>query len=74
MFLDEMNGALSGNTASGDGGQDGGQDGDGATGGQGPEHPVEITGFKFFPKDRKMALIGFPSVELAVLALIVRHS
>lgn len=69
MFLDEMNGALSGNTASG---EDGGQDGDGSTGGQGPEHPVEITGFKFFPKDRKMALIGFPSVELAVLALIVR--
>lgn len=72
MFLDEMNGALSGNTGSGDGAQDG--DGDGATGGQGPEHPVEITGFKFFPKDRKMALIGFPSVELAVLALIVCHS
>lgn len=30
-----------------------------------------ITNFKFFPKDRKMALIQLPSIEDAVVALVV---
>ncbi|XP_018497605.1 polypyrimidine tract-binding protein 1 [Galendromus occidentalis] len=33
-----------------------------------------IMGFKFFPKDRKMALLQLPSVEDAVVALIKMHN
>jgi polypyrimidine tract-binding protein 2 len=33
-----------------------------------------IVNFKFFPKDRKMALIQLPSVEDAVIALIKMHN
>ncbi|BET02615.1 polypyrimidine tract Hypothetical protein protein [Nesidiocoris tenuis] len=33
-----------------------------------------ITGFKFFPKDKKMALLELPSIEEAVEALIKMHN
>lgn len=33
-----------------------------------------VKAFKFFPKDRKMALIQMPSMDDAVAALIVSHS
>lgn len=34
----------------------------------------EFTSFKFFPKDRKMALMRFDSVEFATIALIKMHN
>lgn len=73
MFLTELSSALSSSSSSSGGDPDGGNGGEGGgqSGGQGPADPVEIAGFKFFPKDRRMALISFPSIEIAVLALIV---
>ncbi|KAF8794097.1 Polypyrimidine tract-binding protein 1 like protein [Argiope bruennichi] len=38
------------------------------------EAGVTVVGFKFFPKDRKMALIQLNSVEEAVIALIKMHN
>lgn len=37
------------------------------------KHGFEVRAFKFFPKDRKMALIQLPNVEDAVDALIKMH-
>lgn len=36
--------------------------------------PSAITGFKFFPKDRKMALISLATLDDAILCLLVRSS
>ncbi|GFQ88882.1 polypyrimidine tract-binding protein 1 [Trichonephila clavata] len=38
------------------------------------EAEVTVVGFKFFPKDRKMALIQMNSVDEAVIALIKMHN
>ncbi|GFT50356.1 polypyrimidine tract-binding protein 1 [Nephila pilipes] len=38
------------------------------------EAEVTVVGFKFFPKDRKMALIQMSSVDEAVIALIKMHN
>ena len=38
------------------------------------ETGVQVVNFKFFPKDRKMALIQLPSVDDAVQALIKMHN
>jgi polypyrimidine tract-binding protein 1 len=35
---------------------------------------VPVVNFKFFPKDRKMALIQLPTTEDAILALIKMHN
>jgi polypyrimidine tract-binding protein 2 len=36
--------------------------------------PESVSAFKFFPKDRKMALINFASLDDAVMALIRLHN